>query len=84
MSGLIKNADQVYVMGHKNSDLDSFGASLGVAKLAQGYGKNAKIVIDFDSIEQKTKDVALFVKSDVAVSYTHLFNDSTTSFICCR
>ena len=38
LSGLIKNADQVYVMGHKNSDLDSFGASLGVAKLAQGYG----------------------------------------------
>ncbi|MCI9092388.1 MAG: DHH family phosphoesterase [Coprobacillus sp.] len=65
LSGLIKNADQVYVMGHKNSDLDSFGASLGVAKLAQGYGKNAKIIVDFDSIEQKTKDVALFVKSDV-------------------
>lgn len=64
LSGLIKNASQVYVMGHKNSDLDSFGASLGVAKLAQGYGKVVKIVVDFDSIEQKTKNVATIIKND--------------------
>lgn len=65
LSGLIKNANQVYVMGHKNSDLDSFGASLGVAKLAQGYGKVTKIVVDFESIEQKTKSVATIIKNDV-------------------
>ena len=51
-------------MGHKNSDLDSFGASLGVSKIAQAYGKKAKIIVDFDSIESKTKDVALMVKGD--------------------
>ena len=64
LTGLIKNASQVYVMGHKNSDLDSFGASLGVAKIAQGYGKDTKIIIDFDSIEQKTKNVAMMVKTN--------------------
>ncbi|MEG0366885.1 MAG: hypothetical protein RR585_08615 [Coprobacillus sp.] len=64
LAGLMKNASQVYVMGHKNSDLDSFGASLGVAKIAQGYGKPANIILDFDSIEQKTKEVAVMIKSD--------------------
>lgn len=65
LSGLIKNASQVYVMGHKNSDLDSFGASLGVAKIAQGYGKVSKIIVDFDSIEQKTRNVATIIKNDI-------------------
>lgn len=63
LAGLIKNADQVYVMGHKNSDLDSFGASLGIAKIAIGYGKNTKVILDFESIEQKTKEVAKMVRS---------------------
>ena len=64
LSGLMKNASEVFVMGHKNSDLDSFGASLGVAKIAQAYGKKSHIILDFDSIEQKTKDVANTVRSD--------------------
>ncbi len=64
LAGLMKNASEIYVMGHKSSDLDSFGASLGVAKIAQAYGKKTHIVLDFDSIEQKTKDVALRIKSD--------------------
>jgi Predicted signaling protein consisting of a modified GGDEF domain and a DHH domain len=64
LAGLIKRADKIFVMGHKNSDLDSFGASLGVSKIAQAYGKKAKIIVDFDSIESKTKDVALMVKGD--------------------
>lgn len=63
LAGLIKNASQVYVMGHKNSDLDSFGASLGIAKIAQGYGKETKIIMDFESIEQKTKSVATMIRN---------------------
>ena len=64
LAGLIKNAGQVLVMGHKNSDLDSFGASIGVAKIAMAYGKKANVIIDFDSIEKKTKEVAVMVKAD--------------------
>lgn len=75
LAGLMKNASQVYVMGHKNSDLDSFGASIGVAKIAQAYGKKTHIILDFDSIEEKTKDTALLLKSqsgykDVLITYT--------------
>lgn len=64
LAGLIKNAGQILVMGHKNSDLDSFGASIGVAKIAMAYGKKANVIIDFDSIEKKTKEVAVMVKAD--------------------
>ena len=66
MAGLIRNSGQVYIMGHKNSDFDSFGASIGMARLAQGYGKEAKIIIDYDSIEQKAKEVAMMVKNHPA------------------
>lgn len=64
LAGLIKNAGQVLVMGHKNSDLDSFGASIGVAKIAMAYGKKTNVIIDFDSIEKKTKEVVVMVKAD--------------------
>ena len=64
LAGLIKNASHVLVMGHKSSDLDSFGASIGVAKIAMAYGKKTNVIIDFDSIEKKTKEVAVLVKSD--------------------
>jgi len=64
LAGLIKNAGQVYVMGHKNSDLDSLGGSIGIAKIAKGYGKKTHIIIDFESIEQKTRDVAMMLNDD--------------------
>ena len=63
LAGLIKNSHHILVMGHKNSDLDSFGASLGVAKIAMAYGKKVNIILDFDSIEQKTKNVAFMIKN---------------------
>ncbi|MEG0549429.1 MAG: DHH family phosphoesterase, partial [Coprobacillus sp.] len=63
LAGLMKNASQIFVMGHKNSDLDSFGASVGVAKIAQAYGKKTHIILDFDSIEEKTKDVANLLRN---------------------
>ncbi|MCD8027093.1 MAG: DHH family phosphoesterase [Erysipelotrichaceae bacterium] len=64
LAGMIKNASQVIVMGHKNSDLDSFGASLGVAKIAMAYDKKVSVVVDFESIEEKTKNVANIVRND--------------------
>lgn len=65
LAGLMKRADRIVIMGHKNSDLDSFGASIGVAKIANAYGKKTNIVVDFESIEEKTKSVALAIKNDI-------------------
>ncbi|MBO8165104.1 MAG: DHH family phosphoesterase [Brevibacillus sp.] len=43
---LIHEADHVIVMGHKNPDMDSIGASLGVLKAVQVNGKQAYVVLD--------------------------------------
>ena len=43
---LIEQAERVFVMGHRNPDMDAFGSELGMAKICQLYGKNANIILD--------------------------------------
>lgn len=62
LTNLIKSSKNVIIMGHSQSDLDSFGASLGVYQIVKSYNIPAKIVVDFDSIEEKTKRVAKMLK----------------------
>lgn len=46
MVELIKAADNILVMGHRFGDLDSLGASIGMAKACACFGKKVNIVID--------------------------------------
>ncbi len=46
LAELIKDSGQIYVMGHRQSDLDSIGAAAGVCCIARKLGKQAKIVVD--------------------------------------
>ena len=41
---LMEEAENIFVMGHTNSDIDAMGASLGVYRLAKTIGKQAYIV----------------------------------------
>ncbi|MBO6137853.1 MAG: DHH family phosphoesterase [Lachnospiraceae bacterium] len=43
---IIGTKDQLIVMGHKNSDVDSFGASIGIFRAAAHFGKKCYIVIN--------------------------------------
>ena len=43
---LIGQSGHVFIMGHKNADLDSVGAAVGIACLCRKKGKKANIVID--------------------------------------
>ncbi len=45
---LIGQSSQVFIMGHKNADLDAVGAAMGVACLCRKRGKKAKIVLDLE------------------------------------
>ena len=45
---LIGQAGHVYIMGHKNADLDALGAAMGIACLCRKKGKKANIVIDLE------------------------------------
>lgn len=47
LSDHIRNSDTVFIMGHKNSDLDAVGSAVGMwAAATRGLGKSAKIVIN--------------------------------------
>jgi len=46
LTRLIENADSVLIMGHKNPDMDSFGAALGIYRLAQPINKKTYIIIN--------------------------------------
>ena len=66
----IEGADDVYIMGHRNSDLDSVGASVGLTAAIRRLGKEAYAVIDknttlslqlFDYLNEKEK-TSLFIQ----------------------
>ena len=46
LSRLIDQADRVMIMGHRNPDMDAFGAALGMFRVCMMNGKNSSIVID--------------------------------------
>ncbi len=54
---LIKAADNVLIMGHTESDLDSLGASIAMYRVCQAYGIEAQVVINPESLEEKTKKI---------------------------
>ena len=49
MMELIGQSSNVFVMGHKNADLDAVGAATGIVCLCRKKGKPAYIVIDRDN-----------------------------------
>lgn len=46
LSELIGQSSHIFVMGHRNADLDSVGAAVGVCCLCRKKGKRAYIVLD--------------------------------------
>ena len=64
---LIKNSANVIVMGHQMSDMDSFGACVGIKAICDSVGKTCKILYNPKSIERKTKGalVSTFTKEEV-------------------
>ena len=46
LAELMRSSSQIFVMGHKISDLDAIGGAAGMVCIARKLGKNAKIVVD--------------------------------------
>ncbi len=46
---LIGQSSHVFIMGHKNADLDAVGAAAGIACLCRKKGKKCNIVIDLEN-----------------------------------
>ena len=46
ISEIICDSDNVLIMGHRFSDFDAFGSSVGMYSIAEHFGKQANIVVD--------------------------------------
>lgn len=47
LKDMIEKCENVYIMGHKNTDIDCIGSAVGLYKIAKTYNKEAKIIADF-------------------------------------
>lgn len=61
LQGLFDSASKVLIMGHKNPDMDAFGAAMGIYCLARRQGKRVYIVVDqiteaLESLFNKVKE----------------------------
>lgn len=81
ISDHVRASDKVFVMGHKNSDLDSIGSSVGMwAVIAKGLDVPVHVVVDrsrtlagqlIDSVEEHFKDDKVFINpQDALQSFT--------------
>ena len=79
---LVENSDRVYIMGHKFSDLDSVGSSVGLACAVRNLGYTAHVVVDslaslsnqlIDKIKaaEDNKNSLFMPPSDAVDSITH-------------
>jgi c-di-AMP phosphodiesterase-like protein len=50
---LIGQSSQVFIMGHKNADLDAVGAAMGISCMVRKKGKKAYIVLDKENNSAK-------------------------------
>ncbi len=46
---LIGQSSQVFIMGHKNADLDAVGAAMGIGCMCRKKGKKFRIVLDLEN-----------------------------------
>lgn len=51
MRELVRESDQVIIMGHKAPDMDSIGSAIGILKIAQASEVPGRIVLDTNDID---------------------------------
>ena len=61
---LIEASKNVFIMGHKQSDIDAFGAMIGVFRMCEASGIPARIVYDPTEVDQTVDKVLPFVEKE--------------------
>ena len=72
---LIKKAGNVIIMGHTNPDFDAIGSCIGLARLAETYGREAMIVTNL-SCENFQIATSRLMKRDSDGYYQNMFADA--------
>lgn len=75
---LFKDADHVFVQGHKSPDLDAIGSAIGIVKIARIHGVKANVILDLSELnydverlikkmQESGVDKEIFISPDEAV-----------------
>lgn len=75
---LFKDADHVFVQGHKSPDLDAIGSAIGIVKIARIHGVKANVILDLSELNYDVErlikkmqeagvDQEIFISPDEAV-----------------
>ena len=76
---LIGQSSRVFIMGHKNADLDAVGAAMGVSCLCRKKGKKANIVIDL----QHNASQKLLEEIRTVPEYAEMFLNPQEALVLC-
>jgi len=57
LSDYMASADDIFIMPHRTTDVDALGAAIGLLEMGLAKNKKAKIIIDFDDIDQTCQKV---------------------------
>ncbi|MBQ7254737.1 MAG: DHH family phosphoesterase [Oscillospiraceae bacterium] len=86
LTELIRQSNQVYVMGHKNADLDAIGAAVGLGCLCRKCGKQVKIVVDeannvAASLIRRMKETDAYAEAFISAEEAMLLSDPRSLLI---
>ena len=76
---LIGQSSQVFIMGHKNADLDAVGAAMGISCMCRKKGKKAYIVID----RERNAAERLIAEIDQVPEYRDTFISGQDALLLC-
>ena len=79
MMELIGQSSQVFIMGHKNADLDAVGAAMGISCMCRKKGKKAYIVLD----REKNMASALISQIEAVAEYKDAIISSQDALLMC-
>lgn len=57
LSDLIINSSKVYIMTHKDSDADAFGACLAVSKIVKAQNREGRIIFDENLVDETITNI---------------------------
>lgn len=64
---LIRQSDQIFVMGHMRPDMDSIGAAMGIRRIAQMNGRKCWIVMDQEHLHSDIQRLMEEVQNEPAL-----------------
>ena len=71
---LIQDSDQVFVMGHKNPDMDSIGAAIGVRKMAEMNKVDGYVVLNFQELNGSVGRLMNEIEANNSDLYSHFIS----------